>query len=45
MNLYGSLIVYLTDTFSEHNCQTRASLPPVNINDSSNYFLWRHFET
>ena len=27
MNLYGSLIVYSTDTFSEHYCQTRASLP------------------
>jgi len=27
MNFYGSLIVYSTDTFSEHYCQTRASLP------------------
>jgi len=28
MTLYGSLIVYSTDTFSEHYCQTRAFLPP-----------------
>ena len=28
MTFYGSLIVYSTDTFSEHYCQTRASLPP-----------------
>jgi hypothetical protein len=28
MNFDGSLNVYSTDTFSEHYCQTRASLPP-----------------
>jgi len=28
MTLFGSLIVYSTDNFSEHCCQTRASLPP-----------------
>jgi hypothetical protein len=25
--LYGSLIVYSTDKFSDHYCQTRAYLP------------------
>jgi hypothetical protein len=29
MTLYGSLIVYLTDAFSERYCQTRAFLPPL----------------
>jgi hypothetical protein len=29
MNLYGSLIVYSIDTFSEHYCQTRTFLPPL----------------
>jgi len=28
VNLYGSLIVYSTDTFSEHYSQARLSLPP-----------------
>jgi hypothetical protein len=28
MTLYGSLIMYSTDVFSEHYCQTRAFLPP-----------------
>ena len=27
MNLYGSLSVYSTDTFSEHYSQTRSYLP------------------
>jgi len=27
MNLYESLIVYWTNTFSKHYCQRRASLP------------------
>jgi diaminopimelate decarboxylase len=27
MNFDGSFIVYSTDTFSEHYCQTRSSLP------------------
>ena len=27
MILYGSLIVYSSDVFSEHYCQTRAFLP------------------
>jgi hypothetical protein len=28
MTLYGSLIVNSKDTYAEHYCQTRASLPP-----------------
>jgi hypothetical protein len=28
MILYGSLILYSADTFSEHYFQTRSSLPP-----------------
>jgi len=28
MNLYGSLSVYSTDTFSGHYWQTKSSLPP-----------------
>ena len=37
MNLYGSLSVYSTDTFSEHYSQTRSSLPPININGNISY--------
>jgi flavorubredoxin len=28
MSLYGNLIVYSTDIFSEHCCQSRTFLPP-----------------
>jgi hypothetical protein len=38
MNLYGSLSVYSTDTFSEHYSQTRSSLAtPININGNISY--------
>ena len=44
MNLYGSLSVYSTDTFSEHYSQTRSSLAtPININDNISYEgIWKH---
>jgi hypothetical protein len=37
MNLYGSLSVYSTDTFSEQYSQSRSSLPPININGNISY--------
>ena len=37
MTWYGSLIVYSTDAFSEHYCQTRASLSSININSNIFY--------
>ena len=38
MNLYGSLSVYSTDTFSEHYSQTRSSLAsPINSNGNISY--------
>ena len=36
MNLYGSLIVYSTDTFSKHYCQRRTHLHH-NINGNVSY--------
>ena len=42
MILYGSLIVYLSDAFSEHYCQTRAFLPPYIL---MAIFPMRHVET
>jgi len=47
MTLYGSLIVYSTDTFSEHCCQTRASLPHKyeyrNIENIEDVILYYRF--
>ena len=39
MTLYGSLIVYSTEAFSEHYCQTRASLiyKAIHINGNVYY--------
>jgi hypothetical protein len=36
MNCYGSLIVYSTDTFSEHYCQTSISTP-ITFNGKISY--------
>jgi hypothetical protein len=42
MTLYGSLIVYSTDNFSEHCCQQEHLYPHKY---QWQHFLWRHFET
>ena len=41
MTLYGSLIMYSTDVFSEHYCQTRAFL---HMNGNISYELCWNIE-